>query len=191
MTTPYSKTMDIIKNTKLASEFCPDVSLKSINHNRNSSHDTHHFSAQLYLKGKNIMRVQNEGRGGDNYYDMSKACTNAQVNNLFDHAESFCKRARRESYDKIVEAGSEPFAFVDLLVGSLLNEYLTRDEMRKQLNQRMYVIDYSQSDYPKLYGVAKRATSIHVEKTKEIEPELTILNEFNEDTQLKLWLTIN
>ena len=181
----------LIKGTKLASEFCPDVSLKSIRHNRISSHDTHHFSAQVCLNGKKVMRVQNDGRGGDNYYDLSRSSTPAQVLEVSQQAKSFCKRARKKDYDRILKEGANTFSFIDLLVGSLANERLTRDEMRKQLNQRMYVIDYSQSDYPKLYGVAKRATPIHINKTKEIEPELTIVNEFDEETQLKLWLTIN
>ena len=181
----------LIKGTKLASEFCSDVSLKSIRHNRISSHDTHHFSAQVCLNGKKIMRVQNDGRGGDNYYNLSRSSTPTQVLEVSRQAKSFCKRARKKDYDRILKEGSNTFSFIDLLVGSLANEQLTRDEMRKQLRKRMYVIEGSAVGNALLYGIAKRASPINVKKIKEIEPELTIVNEFDEETQLKLWLTIN
>ena len=64
----------LIKNTRLASEYCSGVSLVSIEHNPVSSHGSHHFSAQVHIDDERLMKVVNEGRGGANYYSLKKSC---------------------------------------------------------------------------------------------------------------------
>tara|TARA_B100000530_G_scaffold208481_1_gene133359 strand:- start:1633 stop:2226 length:594 start_codon:yes stop_codon:yes gene_type:complete len=191
---------NLIKKTRLASEFCPRVGLRSIQHNRKSSNDTHHFRAQVDLDDVTIMRVENEGRGGDNYYHMRRATTPEQIQTLTELARSFCEEAKPETYSEIVRkqvlvtAIYDDFPFVDVLLGSLLNEQLTLIDMRKALNQRIHIIDM---DKPLLYDIDKRPTEIHLANSSKALKGIgkhfnyILLNELDEPSQLKLWLTIN
>ncbi len=191
---------NLIKKTRLASEFCPRVGLRSIQHNRKSSNDTHHFRAQVDLDDVTIMRVENEGRGGDNYYHMRRATTPEQIQTLTELARSFCEEAKPETYSEIVRkqvlvtAIYDDFPFVDVLLGSLLNEQLTLIDMRKALNQRIHIIDM---DKPFLYEIDKRPTEIHLANSSKALKGIgkhfnyILLNELDEPSQLKLWLTIN
>jgi len=181
--------------TRLASEFCPRVGLRSVQHNRKSSNDSHHFRAQVDLDDVTIMRVENEGRGGDNYYHFRKATTPKQTQTLTELARSFCEEAKPETYSEIVRNQSlvtaiyDDFPFVDVLMCSLLNEHLTLIDMRKALNQRIHIIDM---DGPLLYDTDKRPTKIQLDHSRKIlQSKYLILNELDEPSQLKLWLTIN
>ena len=191
---------NLIKKTRLASEFCPRVEVRSIQHNRNSSNDSHHFRAQVDLDDVTIMRVENEGRGGDNYYHMRRATTPGQIQTLTELARSFCEEAKPETYSEIVRkqvlvtAIYDDFPFVDVLLGSLLNEQLTLIDMRKALNQRIHIIDMDRS---LLYDIDKRPTEIHLANSSKALKGIgkhfnyILLNELDEPSQLKLWLTIN
>ena len=191
---------NLIKKTRLASEFCPRVELRSIQHNRKSSNDTHHFRAQVDLDDVTIMRVENEGRGGDNYYHMRRATTPEQIQTLTELARSFCEEAKPKTYSEIVRkqvlvtAIYDDFPFVDVLLGSLLNEQLTLIDMRKALNQRIHIIDMDKS---LLYDIDKRPTEIHLANSSKALKGIgkhfnyILLNELDEPSQLKLWLTIN
>ena len=191
---------NLIKKTRLASEFCPRVELRSIQHNRKSSNDTHHFRAQVDLDDVTIMRVENEGRGGDNYYHMRRVTTPEQIQTLTELARSFCEEAKPETYSEIVRkqvlvtAIYDDFPFVDVLLGSLLNEQLTLIDMRKALNQRIHIIDMDRS---LLYDIDKRPTEIHLANSSKALKGIgkhfnyILLNELDEPSQLKLWLTIN
>jgi len=186
---------NLIKRTRLASEFCPRVELRSVQHNRKSSNDSHHFRAQVSLDDVAIMRVENDGRGGNNYYHVRRATTPEQIQTLTELARSFCEAVKPEAHDEIVRkqvlvtALYDDFPFVDVLLGSLLNEHLTLMDMRKALNQRIHIIDMDRS---LLYDTDKRPTPIHLDHSRKIlGSKHLILNELDEPSQLKLWLTIS
>ena len=63
---------DSIANTRLASEVCSGIEVRSITHNNSSSNNTHHFKAHIYVDGTKVMRVENDGRGDNNYYTPPK-----------------------------------------------------------------------------------------------------------------------
>ena len=179
----------LIKNTRLASEYCSGVSLVSVEHNPVSSHGSHHFSAQVHLDDERLMKVINDGRGGTHYYNLKKSCGPGSLLELTKLAKSFCKRARKEVHREIVKDSCDTFAFVDVLICNLLNEHLTRAAMHKALRNRIHIIDL---DKGLLYETDKRPTPIHLANSKKVlDDKHLILNELDEASQLKLWLTIN
>ena len=181
----------LIRNTKLTSEYESGVSLRSVEHNPASSNDSHHFSAQVHLDGERIMKVGNDGRGGNHYYTPRKICTPVITKDLVRRSYLFCKRARKEVYHQINKDSCDNFAFVDVLVCNLLNEHLTREAMRKALRNRIHIIDLDR-DKPLLYETNKRPTPIHLANSKKVlNDKHLILNELDETSQLRLWLTIN
>jgi hypothetical protein len=186
----------LIRNTKLTSEYESGVSLRSVEHNPASSNDSHHFSAQVHLDGERIMKVGNDGRGGNHYYTPRKICTPVITKDLVRRSYLFCKRARKEVYHQINKDSCDNFAFVDVLVSNLLNEHLTRESMRKALRNRIHIIDLDR-DKPLLYETNKRPTPIHLANSKKALDGIgkhfnyILLNELDETSQLKLWLTIN
>ena len=203
---------DSIHNTRLVSEQAAGVEIRSLIHNKGSSNDTHDFSAQIYIDGVKILRVENDGKGGDNYYHRSKkrvsiADKESSQNlyrKLIDIAKRYCQSERWYEYEEIrlkeqTIYGEEEvdFAYLDILVGALVNEQLTLKDMSKAIRNRIHIIDTKANDNGGfLYSTNKRPTDIHLANTKKVLKgigkhfDYILMNELDETTQLKLWLTI-
>ena len=182
----------------LASDHCPEVTLRSLEHDLRHSNDSHYFSAHLYLKEKKIMRVKNEGVGGCHFYEPTNNLTQARMQELLDRAKLFCKSARRDLYDTICSSPHVDFTFVDVLVSNLVNEQLTTKSMQKELRNNIYIIDRDANEGKGyLYKTNKRPTDTHLKNANKLLTTIgkyfnyTILNELEEREQLRLWLTIN
>ena len=203
---------DSIHNTRLASEQAAGIEIRSLIHNKSSSNDTHDFSAQICVDGVKILRVENDGKGGDNYYHRSKkrvsiADKESSQNlylKLIDIAKRYCQSERWYDYEEIrlkeqTIYGEEEvdFAYLDILVGALVNEQLTMKDMSKAIRNRIHIIDTEANDNGGfLYSTNKRPTDIHLANTKKVLKgigkhfDYILMNELDETTQLKLWLTI-
>ena len=201
-----------IVNTRLASEQAAGVEIRSLIHNKSSSNDTHDFSAQICVDGVKILRVENDGKGGDNYYHRSKkrvsiADKESSQNlyrKLIDIAKRYCQSERWYEYEEIrlkeqTIYGEEEvdFSYLDILVGALVNEQLTLKDMSKAIRNRIHIIDTEANDNGGfLYSTNKRPTDIHLANTKKVLKGIgkhfnyILMNELDETTQLKLWLTI-
>ena len=208
---------DSIANTRLASEVCSGIDVRSITHNNSSSNNTHHFKAHIYVDGTKVMRVENDGRGDNNYYTQPKEEGRKLYRKAIDIAENYCKTERWHEYEEIrskedsdlFNAGSSEilichtkmdleFAYLDIAIGSLINEQLTLKEMGKALRNRIHIIDRdANGGKGLLYATDKRATELQVANAKRAIKEIgkhfdyILINDFDEETQLKLWLTIN
>jgi len=203
---------DSIHNTRLASEQSKGVEVRSLTHNKSSSNDTHDFSAQICIDGVKVLRVENDGKGGDNYYHRSKkrvsiADKESSQNlyrKLIDIAKRYCQSERWYEYEEIRERVIDTptwdevdFAYLDILVGALVNEQLAMKEMSKAIRNRIHIIDTAANDSGGfLYSTNKRPTDIHLANAKKLIKgigkhfDYILMNDLDEITQLKLWLTI-
>jgi len=203
---------DSIRNTRLASEQSVGVEIRSLIHNKSSSNDTHDFSAQICVDGVKILRVENDGKGGDNYYHRSKkkvstATANVETDRfrkLISIAKLYCQSERWYEYEEIRERVIDTptwdevdFAYLDILVGALVNEQLAMKEMSKAIRNRIHIIDTEANDSGGfLYSTNKRPTDIHLANAKKVIKgigkhfDYILMNDLDEITQLKLWLTI-
>ena len=207
---------DSIANTRLASEVCAGMEIRSLVQNKVSSNDTHHFNAHIYVDGTKVMRVENDGRGDNNYYTPPKEEGRKLYRKAIDIAENYCKTERWHEYEEIrskedsdlFNAGSSEilichtkmdleFAYLDIAIGSLINEQLTLKEMGKALRNRIHIIDRdANGGKGLLYATDKRATELQVANAKRAIKEIgkhfdyILINDFDEETQLKLWLTV-
>ena len=201
-----------IVNTRLASEQAAGVEIRSLIHSKSSSNDTHDFSAQICVDGVKILRVENDGKGGDNYYHRSKkrvsiADKESSQNlyrKLIDIAKRYCQSERWYEYEEIRERVIDTptwdevdFAYLDILVGALVNEQLAMKEMSKAIRNRIHIIDTAANDSGGfLYSTNKRPTDIHLANAKKLIKgigkhfDYILMNDLDEITQLKLWLTI-
>ena len=198
---------DSIANTRLASEVCSGMEIRSLDQNKVSSNDTHHFNAHIYVDGTKVMRVENDGRGDNNYYTPPREEGRKLYRKAIDIAESYCRTERWHEYEEIRSKEDSDFSFykemdlefayLDLAVGSLINEQLTALEMDKALRKHIHIIDKdANSGKGLLYATDKRATEPHIENSKKALKKIgkhfdyILLNTLNPTTQLKLWLTI-
>jgi len=204
-----------IHNTHLASEQAEGIEIRSLIHNKSSSNDTHDFSAQICVDGVKILRVENDGKGGDNYYHRSKkkvstATANVETDRfrkLIIIAKLYCQSECWERWDDHEEIRERvidtptwdevDFAYLDILVGALVNEQLTMKDMSKAIRNRIHIIDTEANDSGGfLYSTNKRPTDIHLANAKKVLKgigkhfDYILMNELDEMTQLKLWLTI-
>ena len=205
---------DSIANTRLASEVCAGMEIRSLDQNKVSSNDTHHFNAHIYVDGTKVMRVENDGRGDNNYYTPPKEEVLKLYRKAIDIASNYCRTERWHEYEEIRSKEDSmydqtdlmdqrlyrqhtEFGYLDLAVGSLINEQLTMKEMGKALRKHIHIIDRdANSGKGLLYATDKRATKPHLENSKKAIEKIgkhfdyILLNTLNPTTQLKLWLTV-
>ena len=204
---------DSIAKTRLASEVCAGIEIRSLTHSKSSSNDTHHFKAHIYVDGVKVMRVENDGRGGNNYYH--RTCTEADWRNdmwrtkaecedkLIASSKHYCQTEKWYDHEEIRaseesnETVDTDYSYVDIAVGSLINEQLTTKEMSKALRNRIHIIDRdANSGKGLLYATDKRATDIQLANAEKAifgigkQFDYILVNNLDETTQLKLWLTI-
>ena len=192
---------DSIANTRLASEVCAGMEIRSLDQNKVSSNSTHHFNAHIYVDGTKVMRVENDGRGDNNYYTPPKEEVLKLYRKAIDIASNYCRTERWHEHEEIRSKESDfqnEFAYLDLAVGSLINEQLTALEMGKALRKHIHIIDRdANSGKGLLYATDKRATEPNIENSKKAMEKIgkhfdyILLNTLNPTTQLKLWLTVS
>ena len=122
------------------------IELKNVKFNAHFSRETHCFTATVYLDGKAVMKVENDGNGGThNYYPVhgqSKESFRAMLDESCKEAYESLDDDIREQYKSILINGDHALTFsLEYVITELLNEHLCLKEMRKKLNSKITVFD--------------------------------------------------
>ena len=122
------------------------MELKSIKFNAHFSRETHCFTATVYLDGKRIMKVENDGNGGaHNYYPFhgqSKESFRTMLDEAQEKAYESLDDSVREEYRSLLI--NNPYAkstALEWVITELLNEDLCLKEMRKNLKSKITIFD--------------------------------------------------
>jgi len=105
------------------------IELKRINFSESLSEETNAYTADLWINGKKVGQVKNNGQGGetDIYYDKANR-------HIIEEAEAYCK-----SLPPIkTEYGDKSFEFnitLDYKVDIILEEWLKKKEEAKNFNK--------------------------------------------------------
>lgn len=139
------------------------IELKSIEYSAFASHETNCYAANLYVDGRKIGTVGNDGQGGCDHFHGDRAA--------FAAADAWC----RANLPKWQGIGGEPLdADLELHCGALLENWLAAREMKRTLRGCVLFTDAGDG---KLYQVRHRG---EIERTLAAvatrHPGATILN---------------
>jgi hypothetical protein len=98
------------------------IELKNIKHAAFASEETHCYSASLYVDGKKIGEVSNDGHGGCDRFHGDRAA--------FARAEAWVA----DNHPPAFEIDGEPVPMsMEILCGDLVNKWLLQQDLRKTL----------------------------------------------------------
>lgn len=135
------------------------IELKNIKQAKFLSEETPAYSASLYVDGKKIGDVSNNGHGGcDSFYGDRKAFASAEAWLMEEHNKD-----------------------LEVLCHELLDRHECRQQLRKMLNKCVVVFDMSKKSISTFsWKGVKVVTSKHIDHIREKHPSLVILNDFTD-----------
>lgn len=107
------------------------VKLKNFKHSEFASQETHCFEADVWLDGRKIGHVSNEGSGGPNYYDppsIEKILTEI-ANPLPPFTYEWGGEIREIKQD------------ADVMIGDLVNDKLYERDLKRALSKKILFVD--------------------------------------------------
>lgn len=171
------------------------IELKNVKFNAHFSRETHCFTATVYLDGKAVMKVENDGNGGaHNYYPVhgqSKESFRAMLDEAQEKAyESLDDSVREEYRSLLINNPHAKSTALEWVITELLNEHLCLKDMRKTLKSKITIFD---EDDGKVYLYKMKPLAPNIKYLKSIianrnEGESYVwLNELPEHEAMVYW----
>lgn len=159
----------------------PKIELKNIKYAAFASEETNCYSASLYVDGKKLAEVSNDGKGGcDRVYPVNGK-TRDDIRAL--------EKVIKETYPSKELHGMTIEPDLEIVCGELLNRHLQKKDFKKQMKTVTYVKPGEKGVYslPKTYkpteDVITKLKSIH-----EWYNNVIVLNLLPEEEALELYL---
>ena len=105
------------------------LELKNIKYSERASYETPNYVADLYVDGKKIAYVHNEGRGGETFVQVTKKEFVEQMQEVKKYCESLPKK-HFEEY-----GGFDVDSTLCVVVDGLLEEWIINKELKKYMNK--------------------------------------------------------
>lgn len=155
------------------------IEIKNLKHSAFASQETHCFAASLYVDGKKIGEVGNDGHGGADYFHGDQAAYRV--------ADKWC----RENLPKwgsefSPEKGDTMETDIEIVVGNLVNDALVLKEMKRLMKGKIVMVDGGQLLTAKIRAPLKIDAAM-IAKAREMYPSATILNGMDEAEALALF----
>ena len=151
------------------------ITLKNIKHADFASQETECYSASLYVDGKKIGDVSNDGCGG---CDMFRG-----DNEAYRAANEWCKA----NLPKWEMNGKQFETDIEMHCSNILSEWLTSKELKQLLNGKVLTLRDGFVYETKFRGVSK-VTQAHIDHVRKGNPDATILNEMPFEDALKAFI---
>ena len=166
------------RNTDKTAENCfMKIELKNIKHSPSLSEETACYSASLYVDGKKIGVVSNQGHGGPDMFqgDRSK----------YEEANNWVK-ANMPPLD--TPYSDEPLEMdIELLCGELFDDWVAAKKLRTIMRSRVLIIKPGQKEIVELrFKGIRKIHDAHIAVTRKKYPDATVLNTLPFEEALKL-----
>lgn len=166
------------------------LELKSIKHFEANSEETHCFSAKLYVDGKHLFDIRNDGHGGCDYVDPTKKIMEmGNWQEKLEEVEAYCrslKPAEIHTYgDKTITLENT----LEIWTCDRVNDFLVLKDIKSELRKGLLTLE--EGDL-RVYRVAKeRRTDSYLSGLKsairEKKQGVIFFDELSEDKQLELF----
>lgn len=157
--------------------------LKNVKYAAFSSEETHCFTATLYLNGKRFCTVDNDGRGGPNRYTPFNNYTDNELHDMISEINKELDKIKEPvSWDPNILMGRN----LEIVVGELMNDYLTRLQLKRVLKKIAYFDPKDDGVYT--MPASRKPTKANLElikKAKWWNKDNILLNELPADKALE------
>lgn len=165
------------------------LEIKGIKHAAFASQETHCYEGSLYLNGKRIGVVSNEGHGGcDSFSPCGKLEDGSyhKNNKLFEDA---CWHMKDEGTWVSEWDGAEHPLTMEIWCGDMVNQWLNYKDFKSYIKSKVVYVkpDEKAISYVSFKGV-KKVTQRYIDHVKAKYPKFQILNDMPEQEAFKLWM---
>lgn len=159
------------------------LQLKSIQHSASLSQETHAFTANIYVNGKKVGQVGNEGHGGCDFVHLDKGSVSLQELN------EYCLSIEPPKSDKDKQL-EEKYQFsvtydFEIWCCEQVNRFLGKKELRSKLKSNIVLIEDG-----KVYMYRCKPTAENIKAVKLRDNIKQVLNEMNFDDALDAFLEV-
>jgi hypothetical protein len=109
------------------------LELKNIKHSEFASEETHCYQATLYVDGKKMAEVKNDGQGGSDYQWALKPFTEKDLDKVRDWCIKNLPKWTSE-YDKKKEENDTD---LEMWCGEEVNKFLVSRDLKRKLNKKI------------------------------------------------------
>lgn len=159
------------------------IEIKNIKHSEFASEETNCFEATLYIDGKKIGRVSNQGHGGPDHFIGDDA--------KYREANEWCKANLPKWTMSHDETDTKEYdTDLEMHTGELLTSWLLTRDMRKTMRSKvLFQMPDEQGIQVMAFKYGRKIDQRHIDHVKAKYPSATILNEMPENEALKLYKT--
>lgn len=159
------------------------LELKSIHHSATLSQETHAFSANIYVNGKKVGQVRNEGHGGCDLVHLEK--DSVSLSDLNKYCLSI--EPPKSDKDKQLEDKYQFSVTYDFEIWCCeqVNRFLAKKELRSKLKSNIVLIEDG-----KVYMYRCKPTAENIKTVKKRDKIKQVLNEMNFDDALDAFLKV-
>lgn len=153
-----------------------EIELKKITFNARLSEDSNCFSADLWIDGKKIGEVGNEGFGGPDFFRGDRAA--------YDKADAWCKaNLPSDTYEGITIETDLEIKYNDILVQTLI----ARDVKRLLKSKVLCYHEGRPGIYQYKWKGVKAVGPAHIASVRKDHPKAIILNELPLDKAVEIY----
>jgi hypothetical protein len=144
------------------------IELKNVKHMESLSEETNCYSASLYVDGKKIGDVSNQGQGGPDMFHGDREA--------YEKADAWIK-ANKPPYES--SFGGDPLEMdMELYCGELLTNWLITKDLKTALRSRVLIIKPDEKGvFEFKFKKVRKVESKHIQIVKASHPKATILND--------------
>ena len=149
------------------------IEIKNIKFSGFATQETHCFQATVYIDGKKSFITSNEGHGGCN--DYQPCGKSADRKTVYAQIKAIDEILSKEKVKFGEDDKYEIENSLEIVIGNLMNEWLTEKEVKKTLKKITYFRDGNVYTLPAKYKPTPEALE-SVQKTKWWKKEYILLN---------------
>lgn len=152
------------------------IELKNIQHAEFASEETHCYEASLYVNGKRVAVVSNDGHGGaDMIHVVGKNGAQLANSALVEEAKQYLAENADHDYG--------PEAALEIHCSDLVNEWLIERDVKRSLSRNVMFVK------PDAHGVFyfKGTKAGDAQRAQDARPDVTVLNLLPIKQAVELW----
>ncbi|KZX78279.1 hypothetical protein A3715_10450 [Oleiphilus sp. HI0009] len=113
-----------------------DIALKNIKHSEFASHETYCYEATLYVDGKRLALVSNDGRGGCDYIYPAKGVDIEVYKTTLKDVETYLDSASEEDCSDVMKS-----ELLTLYCHQCVSDFLLKRDFKRQIKKLMTIED--------------------------------------------------
>ena len=168
------------------------MTLANLNGGPKHSVKTHNFIATVMWDGERVFKASNRGEGKPNEYFPYRGQSQISFEEIFKQVADECITYVKLFDSDFYAAASKQTGYgnlcVEYTINQLMNDHFIKEHMKQTMNNNIILLDEQQRIFEiKLRNIDQNKEFIKRKILRGDYPEFQILNDLDEEAQLKIW----